>query len=281
MDQPARLVFIGAPGSGKSTVVNRVVASWLDERRASTRASLLPSVVERETLTRSRPRAEISTMEARVREELSDACLSADGRRALAAVEAQATLASLVKVSALANGVDVDVFHNAVLDVPAVVEIAELGASNDLNEGGTASLGAPREAPMAQVRTASVDLVASEVFGAAPVDFLKIDVEGVEIPALRASLGLLGRGGVREGSVEFGPARRWEDSEKHGVAGANPAAAVDVLHKIDATGYDAYLTWGKFCVPPLNATGDLADEAFARECQLELVNGGVAHPCRK
>ena len=90
MDQPARLVFIGAPGSGKSTVVNRVVASWLDERRASTRASLLPSVVERETLTRSRPRAEITTMEARVREELSDACLSADGRRALAAVEAQA-----------------------------------------------------------------------------------------------------------------------------------------------------------------------------------------------
>ena len=90
MDQPARLVFIGAPGSGKSTVVNRVVASWLDVARASTRASLLPSVVERETLTRSRPRAEISTMEARVREELSDACLSADGRRALAAVEAQA-----------------------------------------------------------------------------------------------------------------------------------------------------------------------------------------------
>ena len=96
----------------------------------------------------------------------------------VAAVEAQATLASVVKVATLANGVDVDVFHNAILDVPAVVEIAELGASNDLNEGGTASLGAPREAPMAQVRTASVDLVASEVFGAAPVDFLKIDVEG-------------------------------------------------------------------------------------------------------
>ena len=106
-------------------------------------------------------------------------------------------------------------------------------------------------------------------------------VEGVEIPALRASLGLLGRGGVREGSVEFGPARRWEDSEKHGVAGANPAAAVDVLHKIDAAGYDAYLTWGRFCVPPLNATGELADEAFARECQLALVKGGVAHPCKK
>ena len=90
MDQPARLVFIGAPGSGKSTVVNRVVASWLDEARASSRASLLPSVVERETLTRSRPRAETSTMEKRVREELSDACLSPDGRRAIAAVEAQA-----------------------------------------------------------------------------------------------------------------------------------------------------------------------------------------------
>ena len=41
----------------------------------------------------------------------------------VAAVEAQATLASLVKVSSLANGVDIDVFHNAVLDVPAVVEI--------------------------------------------------------------------------------------------------------------------------------------------------------------
>ena len=134
---------------------------------------------------------------------------------------------------------------------------------------------------MAQVRTASVDLVASEVFGAAPVDFLKIDVEGVEIPALRSSLELLGRGGVREASVEFGPAKRWAESEQHGVAGANPAAAVDVLHKIDAAGYDAYLTWGRFCVPALNATGELADEAFARECQLALVKGGAAHPCRK
>jgi hypothetical protein len=102
-------------------------------------------------------------------------------------VEAQATLASLVKVSSMANGVDVDVFHNAILDVPAVVEIAELGAANDFNEGGTASLGAAREASqggevkMVQVRTASVDLVAREVFGAdATIDFLKIDVEGVE-----------------------------------------------------------------------------------------------------
>ena len=101
----------------------------------------------------------------------------------VAAVEAQATLAGLVEVSALANGVDIDVFHNAVLDVPAVVEIAELGASDDSNEGGTASLGAARgEVRMAQVRTASVDLVASEVFGGeALIDFLKIDVEGVEL----------------------------------------------------------------------------------------------------
>ena len=182
----------------------------------------------------------------------------------VAAVEAQATLASLVKVSALANGVDVEVYHNAVLDVPAVVEIAELGAANDFNEGGTASLGAAREASqggevkMVQVRTASVDVVAREAFGAdATIDFLKIDVEGVEpcinqivaarhsiqsswprccrdvgasdspfdlhagveIPALRASLGLLGRGGVREASVEFGPAKRWAESEQHGVAG--------------------------------------------------------------
>ena len=204
----------------------------------------------------------------------------------VAAVEAQATLASIVKVATLANGVDVDVFHNAILDVPAVVEIAELGASNDLNEGGTASLGAPREAPMAQVRTASVDLVASEVFGAAPVDFLKIDVEGVEIPALRSSLELLGRGGVREASVEFGPAKRWAESETHGVAGANPAAAVDVLHKIDAAGYDAYLTYGgknglgkARCVPALNATGGLAREAFVRENQLAVVKRGFAYPC--
>ena len=42
---------------------------------------------------------------------------------------------------------------------------------------------------------------------------------GVEIPALRASLGLLGRGGVREASVEFGPAKRWAEAETHGVAG--------------------------------------------------------------
>ena len=106
------------------------------------------------------------------------------------------------------------------------VEIAELGAANDFNEGGTASLGAAREASqggevkMVQVRTASVDVVAREVFGAdATIDFLKIDVEGVEIPALRSSLELLGRGGVREASVEFGPAKRWAESEQHGVAG--------------------------------------------------------------
>ena len=68
------------------------------------------------------------------------------------------------------------------------VEIAELGAANDFNEGGTASLGAARmasqggEVKMAQVRTASVDLVAREVFGGeALIDFLKIDVEGVEL----------------------------------------------------------------------------------------------------
>ena len=69
------------------------------------------------------------------------------------------------------------------------VEIAELGAANDFNEGGTASLGAARMASeggdvvkMVQVRTASVDVVAREVFGAdATIDFLKIDVEGVEL----------------------------------------------------------------------------------------------------
>ena len=174
------------------------------------------------------------------------------------------------------------------------MEIAELGAANDFNEGGTASLGAARmaseggeEVMMAQVRTASVDLVASEVFGAdATIDFLKIDVEGVEIPALRSSLELLGRGGVRDASVEFGPAKRWAESETHGVAGANPAAAVDVLHKIDAAGYDAYLTYGgknglgkARCVPALNATGGLAREAFVRENQLAVVKRGFAYPC--
>ena len=144
-----------------------------------------------------------------------------------------------------------------------MAEIAELGAANDFNEGGTASLGAAREASqggdvkMVQVRTASVDVVAREVFGAdATIDFLKIDVEGVEVPALRSSLELLGRGGVREASVEFGPAKRWAESEQHGAAGANPAAAVDnvLSHfsaKIDAAGYDApYLDGvedGRFC----------------------------------
>ena len=238
----------------------------------------------------------------------------------VAAVEAQAALASLVKVSALANGVDVEVYHNAVFDVPAVVEIcveinqgvgctrqfftkpsfgddaavlarswepasrrhragvaswrggrrddsartlrkilistwveiAELGAANDFNEGGTASLGAARMASQDGEVGGGRHSMASGLSPArssALIDFLKIDVEGVEIPALRSSLELLGRGGVRDASVEFGPAKRWAESETHGVAGANPAAAVDVLHKIDAAGYDAYLTWGRFCVP--------------------------------
>ena len=70
------------------------------------------------------------------------------------------------------------------------------------------------------------------------------------------------------------------------VAGANPAAAVDVLHKIDAAGYDAYLTYGgknglgkARCVPALNATGGLAREAFVRENQLAVVKRGFAYPC--
>lgn len=199
----------------------------------------------------------------------------------VAAVEAQATLASIVKVVALANGVDVDVFHNAILDVPAVVEISELGAANEVNEGGTASLGAKRDGVrMVKVSTASVDLVARESFGTEPIDFLKIDVEGVEIPALRSTLGLLGRGGVREASVEFGPARRWEESETHGVAGANLAAATDVLRRIAAAGYDAHIMLFGKCVPALNATGGLAAEVFARENQLALVKRGAAHPCQ-
>jgi len=198
----------------------------------------------------------------------------------VAAVEAQATLASIVKVAALANGVDVDVFHNAILDVPAVVEISELGAANEVNEGGTASLGAKRDGVrMVKVSTASVDLVARESFGTEPIDFLKIDVEGVEIPALRSTLGLLGRGGVRETSIEFGPARRWEEPETHGVAGANPTAATDVLRRIAETGYDAYLMIFGKCVPALNSTGGLAAEVFARENQLALVKRGGTHPC--
>ena len=86
VDTPVRLVFVGAPGSGKTTVVNRVLASLLDERsgpRAET-----TRVLERETLSRPHARAEIMTMEARVREEYREVCLSPDGRRALAVVEA-------------------------------------------------------------------------------------------------------------------------------------------------------------------------------------------------
>ena len=89
MDDPARLVFIGASGSGKTTVVNKVLASLLDEKRA-TRGTNPPNVQERETLTRSCPRPETMTMEARVREEYSDVCLSPEGRRDLAVVQAQA-----------------------------------------------------------------------------------------------------------------------------------------------------------------------------------------------
>ena len=76
-------------------------------------------------------------------------------------------------------------------------------------------------------------------------------------------------------SVEFGPAKRWAESENTASRAPTRRPRSTSLHKIDAAGYDAYLTWGRFCVPPLNATGDLADEAFARECQLAVVKGGV------
>ena len=98
------------------------------------------------------------------------------------------TLARLVKVSAWRVGVEVDVFHNAVLDVPTGGDRGA-GRGERLQRGrhglaGRGARGLPGggEVKMVQVRTASVDLVAREVFGAdATIDFLKIDVEGVEI----------------------------------------------------------------------------------------------------
>ena len=84
------VVVTGARGSGKTTLVNRLVSAFLhDARRAGNAVS--SRATETETLTRATPRsaAAARTADERVADEYADMCRTPEGRRAFAAVEAQ------------------------------------------------------------------------------------------------------------------------------------------------------------------------------------------------
>ena len=84
------VVVTGARGSGKTTLVNRLVSAFLhDARRAGNAGS--SRATETETLTRATPRSSAAarTADERVADEYADMCRTPEGRRAFAAVEAQ------------------------------------------------------------------------------------------------------------------------------------------------------------------------------------------------
>ena len=84
------VVVTGARGSGKTTLVNRLVSAFLhDARRAGNAGS--SRATETETLTRATPRSSAAarTADERVADEYADMCRTPEGRRGFAAVEAQ------------------------------------------------------------------------------------------------------------------------------------------------------------------------------------------------
>ena len=84
------VVVTGARGSGKTTLVNRLVSAFLhDARRAGNSGS--SRATETETLTRATPRSSAAarTADERVADEYADMCRTPEGRREFAAVEAQ------------------------------------------------------------------------------------------------------------------------------------------------------------------------------------------------
>ena len=125
------------------------------------------------------------------------------------AVEAQGALASLLRLTAEVNGLDLNVLHNAILDVndfndAAVVQVPEM-AQFHRSEGGTASLGRQvANVPNTDVST----MAASALWHNETVSFLKIDVEGLELAALRSAMPIFENRKVQHAAIEFGPTSR-------------------------------------------------------------------------
>jgi len=158
------------------------------------------------------------------------------------AVEAQRSLAWLLDAAATVNDVDVRFYHNAILDTEdfnanvTEVDIPEM-AEFHRSEGGTAAVGRV----VARVPSHTAVTVPAHVVvppSTPAISFLKIDVEGVELAALRSAMPLFAARRVSHAAVEFGPVSRWTALTKDtGLRRIDVHAARAVLAEIRSFGY--------------------------------------------
>ena len=170
-------------------------------------------------------------------------------------VEAQGDLASLLVAAAEVNGLGerIEIFHNAILDVDSLnpnstsVEVPEM-ARHHTSEGGTAAIGrVVRNVVSTNVSTIPVSSMCC--WDDKAIAFLKVDVEGVELAALRSALPLFRRRLVKHAVVEFGPTARWASlSQNTGLHGLDVHAARTVLRSIRDFGYRTTIGGHGLCI---------------------------------
>eukprot|EP00633_Aureoumbra_lagunensis_P003577 CAMPEP_0197289824 /NCGR_PEP_ID=MMETSP0890-20130614/7087_1 /TAXON_ID=44058 ORGANISM="Aureoumbra lagunensis, Strain CCMP1510" /NCGR_SAMPLE_ID=MMETSP0890 /ASSEMBLY_ACC=CAM_ASM_000533 /LENGTH=370 /DNA_ID=CAMNT_0042761465 /DNA_START=223 /DNA_END=1335 /DNA_ORIENTATION=- len=171
-------------------------------------------------------------------------------------IEPQTALSSLVQACAAVNGFDHNSFHifrNLILDADPgkTIEFPEL-AMHSNGEGGAASIGMPTaqaaNLPKYAVTTISVSKLADQCFHSQSIAFMKVDVEGVELPALRSAMPLFQHHKIKHAVVEFGPLSRWKRLSESGVENNGQEHAALLLASLRNLGYrTAINTAGQIC----------------------------------
>lgn len=157
------------------------------------------------------------------------------------AVELQVELARLVALSAAINGFGdrVTVLHRAAMDGgERPVGVREGWRGDD------GAIAVPLEGAAGGTTSLRLD---DAPIGDGPISFLKIDVEGYEITALRSARALFRARRVKNVIIEFGPPERWAR------AGSTPADAEEVLRTArDEYGFDVRVV-RSFCYNALRS----------------------------
>jgi len=147
---------------------------------------------------------------------LTAAALGAD----VVAIEPQKGLIGNIIASAEKNKLQSRVFlhQNAILDVRGAARITAMEGQAD---GGLATVAEGGEGTLCS-------LPLDDVIRHRNVTFLKIDVEGVELRALRSGNRAFRAGRVRNILVEFGPPKRWLESARK----ADGASAMLAMYRL-------------------------------------------------
>jgi len=186
------------------------------------------------------------------------------------ALEPQHKYFEVVRAAAHLNGVGVEdhiqVYNYGVLDTREIVTMAD----HQINEGGIGRLvvGEKTDNNPTAVETRFIDDFMPNNPSRA-VDFLKVDVEGFEIKALRSAKKLFGdsKGRVRNVLVEFGPPSRWERS------GNSAADGVTLLREMrDNYGFEPRIM-ASFAFEPFQKLVPGAEEKSAYGATYMTVSG--------